>query len=163
MTIPVELTLRNTAEGPRLFAQSVRELAGLFGNEWKLSDVALVPDNNPLADVRGELLRVTAEIELGQAESVGFVIRGVPIRYDATKRQLVCKNVVAPLEPVEGRINLEILVDRGSVEIFGNRGRVALSVGGVISPDERSIRTEVTGRGAKLRSLQVVELKSAWK
>ena len=102
-------------------------------------------------------------LSLGQAESVGFVIRGVPVRFDVTKRQLVCKNNSAPLKPVGGRVRIEVLVDRGSVEVFGNRGRVALSVGGLISPDERSIRTEVTGQGAKLRSLQVVELKSAWK
>lgn len=163
MTIPAELTLRTTAEGPRLFAEPVRELADLAGKEWKLSDVALVPGDNPLADVRGELLRVTADIELGQAESVGFVVRGVPVGYNVAKRQLVCKNVSAPLEPVAGRVHIEILVDRGSVEVFGNHGRVALSVGGLIATGEKSIRTDVKGQGAKIRSLQVVELKSAWK
>jgi fructan beta-fructosidase len=163
MTIPVELTLRGTTEGPRLFAEPVRELAGLSGKEWKLSNVALVPGENPLSAVRAQLLRVIADIELGQAESVGFVIRGVPIRYDVTKRQLVCKQVAAPLEPVDGRVQVEILVDRGSVEVFGNRGRVAVSVGGTVSPDDHSIRTEVSGQGSKIRSLQIVELKSAWK
>ena len=163
MTIPVELTLRESTEGPRLFAEPVRELAGLSGTEHKWSNVAFVPNENPLADVRAELLRVTADIELGQAESIGFVVRGVPVRYDVTKRQLACKNVSAPLEPIDGRVQIEILVDRGSIEIFGNHGRVALSVGGMLSADDRSLRTDVTGQGAKIRSLQVVELKSAWK
>jgi fructan beta-fructosidase len=163
MTIPVELTLRETNAGPRLFAEPVRELAGLHGKEHKLTDVGLVPHENPLAEIQGELLRVIADIELGKAESVGFVIRGVTVRYDVTKRELVCKNVSAPLEPVDGRVAIEILVDRGSIEVFGNRGRVALSVGALIAAEDRAIRTEVTGTGAKLRSLLVVELKSAWK
>lgn len=163
MTVPVELTLRGTAEGPRLFAEPVRELAGLAGKTWILADLALGSDDSKFADVRGELLRIIADIELGRAESAGLVVRGVPIRYDVTKRQLVCKNVSAPLEPVDGRVNVEILVDRGSVEVFGNHGRVALSVGGSIATDERAIRTEVKGQRAKLRSLHVFELKSAWK
>ena len=163
MTLPVELTLRETGEGPRLFAEPVRELAGLSGKNWELSNIALRPNENPLADVKGELLRVTADFELGQAESVGFVVRGVPVRYDVAKRQLTCKNVSAPLELVDGRMRIEILVDRGSVEVFGNHGRVVLSVGGVLAADDHSIRTDVTGQGAKIQSLQVVELKSAWR
>jgi fructan beta-fructosidase len=163
MTIPVELTLRPTADGLRMFAEPVRELADLHGAERMWTDLALAPNQNPLADVRGELLRIKAEIEPGQAESVGFVVRGAPVRYDAVKRRLVCKGIEAPLDPVEDRVTIEILVDRGSVEVFGNHGRVAHSVGGILPVDDRSIRTEVTGTGAKLRSLKVIELKSAWK
>ena len=163
MTVPVELTLRPTAEGLRMFAEPVRELAGLHGPERSWTDLALVPNDNPLADVRGELMRIKADIEPGTAESVGFVVRGVPVRYDAVKRRLLCKQTEAPLEPAGGRITIEILVDRGSVEVFGNNGRVALSVGGVLPADDRSIRTDVTGMGAIIRSLKVIELKSAWK
>jgi fructan beta-fructosidase len=163
MVIPVELTLRKTADGPRMFAEPVRELAGLHGKEKTWSNLALAANENPLAEVRGELLRITADIEPGQAASVGFVIRGVPVRYDTGKQQLLCKGVVAPLVPVDGRVTLEIVADRGSLEVFGNNGRVALSVGGRLPADDLSIRTEVTGTGAKLRSLKVVELESAWK
>jgi hypothetical protein len=49
------------------------------------------------------------------------------------------------------------------VEVFGNNGRVVLSAGGVLPAEERSIRTDVTGTGAIIRSLKVIELKSAWK
>jgi fructan beta-fructosidase len=75
----------------------------------------------------------------------------------------VCQGVSAPLEPIDGRVTLEILVDRGSVEVFGNKGRAALSVGSRLPADDLTIRTDVTGRGAKLLSLKIVELKSAWR
>jgi fructan beta-fructosidase len=163
MVLPVELTLRSTGEGPRLFAEPARELAGLEGSSRRWSNVALAENENPLADVRGDLLRIAAEIEPGQAELVGLTVRGVSVRYDAQKRQLSCRNVAAPLSPVDGVVTLEIIVDRGSIEVFGNGGRVALSVGGVLAADERSIKTEVSGSGAKLKSLKIVELKSAWR
>jgi fructan beta-fructosidase len=163
MVLPVELTLRSTADGPRLFAEPVRELAGLEGPTRRWSEVPLAENENPLADVRGELLRITAEIEPGQADFVGFTVRGVSVRYDAQKRQLVCRGVAAPLMPVDGVVTMEIIVDRGSIEVFGNGGRTALSVGGVLAADDRSLKTEVAGTGARLKSLKVVELKSAWK
>lgn len=163
MAIPVELTLQQSVDGPRLFAEPVRELSVLNANERSWSNVELVSKENPLADFQGELFRITAEIELGQASSVGFVLRGVPVRYDVATRQLSCKSVAASLEPADGCVSLEILVDRGSIEVFGNRGRIALSVGVAVAADDRSLRTEVTGSGAKLRSLKVVTLKSAWK
>ena len=163
MTIPVELTLRQTPDGARLFAEPVRELADLNGQEHARSDQRLEPGQTVLPGIRGELLRISAEIEPGQAESVGLIVRGVPVRYDAAKRQIVCKSVAAPLEPVAGRVRLEILVDRGSVEVFGNSGRVALSVAGLVAPDDKSFAIDVTGAGAKLRSLKIVELKSAWR
>jgi fructan beta-fructosidase len=163
MVVPVELSLRTTDDGPRLFAEPVRELSGLSGKERTCSNVELVPGQNPLADVHGELLRIVADVEPGQAESFGFVVRGVPVRYDAARKQLICKGTAAPLNLVDGRVRIEILADRGSVEVFGNSGRVALSVGGVLPANDLSIRAEASGSGAKLRSLKITELKSAWK
>jgi fructan beta-fructosidase len=163
MVLPVELTLRSTADGPRLFAEPVRELAGIEGSARRWSDVALIANENPLADVRGELLRVTAKIDPGQADFVGFSVRGMRVGYDVKKQQVVCGGVAAQLTPVDGAVTLEIIVDRGSIEVFGNDGRVALSVGGVLAADDLSIKTEVSGHGAKLKSLKIVELKSAWK
>ncbi len=163
MTVPVELRLVSSAEGPRLHAKPVRELARLTEKGWSATDTAFKPSADLLPEARGDLLFLAADVELAQSESVGFIIRGVPVRYDVAQRQLVCKNVSAPLEPVDGRLELEIVVDRGSIEVFGNYGRVAISVGGLTAPDDRTIRTEVKGQGAKLRSLHVGELKSAWK
>jgi fructan beta-fructosidase len=163
MVLPVELTLRTTIDGPRLFAEPVRELAGLENQPHRLNNVKLVENENPLAALQGELLRITAEIEPGQAEYVGFSVRGVGVRYDVQKQQITCRHVTAPLPLVGGVVKLEIIVDRGSIEVFGNGGRVALSVGGVLAPEERSIKTEVQGTGAKLRNLKITELKSAWR
>jgi fructan beta-fructosidase len=163
MTVPVELSLRSTADGTPLFAEPVRELAAIYGAEHRWADVPVTADDKPLAGVRGELLRIIAEIEPGAADAISFVVRGVPVRYDAARRELTCRHGKAPLSPIDGRINLDILVDRGSIEVFGNRGRVALSAGGLLDVGEQSVRTQASGGEAKIRSLQVIELKSAWK
>ena len=163
MVVPVELTLRAGDAGPRLFAEPVRELAGLSLGERRWTNLPLTSDKNPFDDFRGEQFRINAEIELGAAESVTLNVRGAEIKFDAQKKQLSCKHVSAPLAPQGGRIVLDIIVDRGSVEIFGNRGQVALSIGTILPIENRQITTDVVGNGAKFTTLQVTELDSVWK
>ena len=62
----------------------------------------------------------------------------------------------------KGRLHLEILVDRGSIEIFANRGAVAISVGVIPKDDEHSIALTSQGGEAIVPSMTIWELKSAW-
>jgi fructan beta-fructosidase len=164
MTVPVELTLRTTDDGVRLFAAPVKELASLYDKEHAWSDVVLKPGANPLAEVKAELFDIRSEFRPGAAEQVVFTARGVPVTFDAKKQQVSCQGKAAPLRPGKnGTVRLEILVDRGSVEVFGNDGQVALSVGVLVSPDDRSLTLTAKGGEATVGRLEAHVLKSAWK
>ncbi len=162
MNFPVELTLHTTSEGERLYAQPVREIALLHGTSAELTDVALSPDSNPLADLGSELLHLQAELEVAASATVTFQVRGEAITYDATQQQLSCGDKSAPLRAVDGRIHLEILVDRMSIEIFGNHGQIYLPMGKVLDVDNRSLGVSAAGGGATIRHLRVYQLNSAW-
>jgi sucrose-6-phosphate hydrolase SacC (GH32 family) len=60
-------------------------------------------------------------------------------------------------------VRLQVLVDRGSVEVFGNEGRVALSVGVLLPAAERQVAVFARGGEAKVAALEVHELRSAWR
>ena len=62
----------------------------------------------------------------------------------------------------DGRIELQILVDRTSLEVFGNGGRVSLSYGVLPKPGETGIRLRARGGTAKIVSLAVHELRPIW-
>jgi fructan beta-fructosidase len=98
---------------------------------------------------------------------LGFTVRGVPIVYDAGRRQLSCRGCAAPLAPAaglhDGGIRLEILVDRTSIEIYGNGGRVYMPVGVVPADANRSLEVFAHGGAAKAESLEVWQLRSAWR
>jgi len=162
MTVPCRLSLRATPDGPRLFAEPVREMDRLHARKFVGSDRVLRPGDNLLDVVGGGLLDVRVEFDAGQAESFGFRFRGVPVTYDVAKQTLTCNGVSAPLRPVDGRVRLRILVDRGSVEAFGQDGAVAVSAAAI--PPEGRTGNEVFSRGGptKLVSLEVFELRSAW-
>ena len=88
--------------------------------------------------------------------------RGVPVVYDAAKKTLTCGDKTAPLAPESGKVSLQILVDRGSIEVFGNNGRVAISHGVIPPEGNRTLSVSVTGGSTRIRALVVHELKSVW-
>ena len=162
MGLPVELTLRMTGEGPRLFANPAKELGSLRAKSHTIQPQPLNPGENPLAAVKGELLDLTAEIACGDAAEVGFNLRGVTVSYDVKKQELSCRDKHAPLQMVDGKIRLRLMVDRASVDIFGNDGRLYMPMGVIVPPDNLSLAVYAKGGSAKINSLQVHELKSAW-
>jgi fructan beta-fructosidase len=163
MTVPCELTLRTTDEGPRLFALPVKEIEGLYEGKRAWENLVLGPGDNPLAGVKGELLDVSAAVKPAGADKVTFTLRGVPVVYDVKKQELACRGKAAPLKLRDGIVRLRLLVDRGSVEVFGNDGRVALSVGVLVSPEDRALALGVSGGAVKVTALAVHVLRSAWR
>ncbi len=161
MTFPCELTLRSTPDGPRLFCNPVEEITKLHrsSREWK--NIVVREGENPLADFSGDLFHLRAEFEVGDSASFGFTIRGVPVVYEVQKQTLTCKQS-APLEPVDGKIRLELLVDRTSIEIFANDGQVYMPIGVIPAADEHSLALFTKGAETKLTRLEVAELASAW-
>ncbi len=162
MTVACQLTLRTTPDGVRMFAEPVRELETLHGRKHAWADRLLRPGENLLADVRGDLFDLRADLEAAGAEAFGFTVRGVPVVYDVKKRQIECRGHIAPLQADGGKVRLRLLVDRGSIEIFGNHGRVALSVGVIPADGNRSLETMSRGGPTRVHRLEVYELHSAW-
>jgi fructan beta-fructosidase len=162
MLFPVELTLRTTDEGLRLFAEPVREIERLYARKHAWKDQALQPGTNLLAGVTGDLFDIRAEFEAGDATSFGFNIRGTPVTYDVKAQELACGKCKAPLKPEGGRIRLRILLDRTSIEVYANGGRIYMPVGAVHPDENRSVETTSAGGSAKVNALEVYELRSAW-
>ena len=162
MNVPCELSLRETPEGVRLFARPVEELEKLrTGTRRSSKDAAGVTDR---IESIGELLDVESVADVGASGRLLLVISGVEVVYDAARRTLACNGVSAPMSPVDGSIRLRVLVDRGSVEVFGNDGRVAISreLVGRRGPG-RSLEIRSEGEGTRFRSVEAHELHSSWR
>ncbi len=165
MTIPCELTLRSTPDGIRMFARPVAELNSLRGKTHRFDGLALKPGDNPLPGLTGSLFEVRAEADVGDSRVFALNIAGTPVVYDAIKKTLACGEIAAPLAPDGQVVRLRILIDRGSIEVFGNDGRVAISCAFTPISDKPSVSLTLpsSGHPVKIRSLQVDELESAWK
>ena len=162
MTFPCELSLRTTTEGIRLFSTPVKGIEQLRHRAHIWKDLELSPRENLLSGIRGDLFDIRAEFQKREAAEFGFKIRGIRLAYDVGKEQLSCVGKSALLAPAEGKIRLQILVDRTSIEIFGNDGRVALPIGVVFEDDNKSLEIYSKGGITHVDSLEVYELRSAW-
>ncbi len=162
MGIPVELTLHPTEEGLRLFATPIRELNTLRTHSHNIPATTLKPNENPLSNIQAELIDLSIEVSPDGAEEIGLNLRGIAIRYDVKAQELSCLNQKAKLKPIEGKIRLRVLVDRTSVDIFGNGGHLYMPVGVIVPQENHSLEVYVKGGSAQIHALNVHELKSAW-
>ena len=163
MTFPSVLTLRAFPEGIRMCRYPVKEIEKLRvkGHPW--SAQPLNPGENLLSGISGDLLDIEAEIELGSASEIMFNIRGEAIKYAVSDRRLSCLGKSAELAPVANRIKLRILVDRASIEVFGNDGKVPMSFCFLPKPENRTFELCASGGPDRIVSLNVYELRSAWR
>ena len=173
MTFPVTLTLNSTDEGLRMFAYPVKEIENIHGkkHEWKHKD--LKPGKNLLEKVKGNLFDIEAEIDVRSAKEVGFEINGFRVSYNVEDKRLIggkgkegdefsSGETIAKLSPVDGKINLRILVDRPSIEIYANKGRIYMPMQAVRDLDNKSLKIYSKGGNAHIEELTVYEVKSIW-
>jgi sucrose-6-phosphate hydrolase SacC (GH32 family) len=162
MTAPVELTLHSTDEGPRLRMNPVKELETLRAKTHAWKDLTLKAGANPLSDIQGDLFDMEVEFEPAEDAETIFDLRGTKVVYNAKTKTLSCGSVKTPLKPEKGAIHLRILLDRTSIEVFGNKGRVYLPLCIIPENGNRSLAAFCSHGETKARFLRVHELKSAW-
>ncbi len=176
MSVPVELKLENSKDGQRLTALPVTELRKLHGGGMLSRDstyftshpenkegVPLSPFQSPQGNFTlGEAFDIECEFDTTSATELGLKLRGTSITYDVKKGVFTCKNVSAPLKFEGNVLRLRVLVDRGSIEVFADGGRTAISVAAL--PAEKSAELEVLGTGGdvKMKVLSVQRMKTAW-
>jgi sucrose-6-phosphate hydrolase SacC (GH32 family) len=168
MTFPRELTLRRCPEGLRMFSNPVREIEKLHGKEHGWKDLTLAPGENPLAELTGDLFDVRVEIDPLDATEVGLRVRGEEIRYVVKDGKLICRKSgdgrtgEAPVELQNHRLKLQVLVDRVSLETFAQDGKATMSVKFMPKDKAAALDLYALGGKAKIVSLTVYELNSAW-
>jgi len=168
MSCPYEFKLRKTGYGSyRLFALPIKEMETLRRTPHGWSDLELKPGlENPLALLTGDLWDICAEIELNGAKEIGFKVRGRTIAYTVKEKSaeslLRSAELSAVMPPRDGKIKLRILVDRTTVEIFGNDGEVVIPTCFLPEESDQTFELFVAGGTAKIVSLAIYPMHSAW-
>ena len=171
MTFPREMTLRTTEDGIRMFREPIQEIENLRVNTFSLSNKLVSPNEEPIQGFKGELLDVHLEVEPRGASDLGFMTDALKVRYYVDEGVLAAgrhnrqfNNAALKLQ--NGQLKLRLLIDRSSMEVFGNDGRVSLSFNynGSSSAEkgDANIRFFTNGGKALIKSLKIYELRSIW-
>ena len=155
----------------------------LRDEHYRLQNQNIAGDSALLADlVAGDTLEIQAEFRLGSATEFGFKVRRGPseetlVGYDVNSKQMFVDRTrsgrvdfssdfpgrhTASRSPQNDKVSFHIFVDRCSVEVFGNDGQTVLTE--LIFPDPNSQGIQLYSRNgnAKLVSLDIWKLRSAW-
>ena len=158
-TFPHRLTLRRTADGIRLFATPIEELAKLRKKKHTSGGGELIPEAPISVAVSGELFEILAEFSVGQAKAVGLDIGGNYVTYDVAGNKLNG----ADMKPVNGKVSMQVIVDRPMIEICGNDGRVYITSGRAKRGNVSAVKAFADGGKAELTKLDVYELETIWR
>lgn len=162
MSFPRELSLRSTRDGVRLFREPIAEISQLYKSTIETQPRELPPGENALSGVHHELLDLDMEIALNEAQQIRLALRGEEITYDVPNQKLKVRDRALSLAPVDGKLVLRTLLDRTSIELFGNRGEVTHSLAFFPDPANRELSLQAVGGTARIQRLSVRELQSIW-
>ncbi len=173
MTIPRKLMLRQTSEGLRLYQQPLDALSKLRGDKIAV---------NESADATGHSFQLISTIPLGTANDVGWKVLAkdgsfTSAGYDKQKGVLYVDRThygapevngdfpartEAPLKLSGDQLRLDIVVDRDSVEVFAEGGRIAMT--NLVFPPEGADSVQFYAEGGKAGavSASLWQLKSTW-
>jgi fructan beta-fructosidase len=158
-SFPHCLTLHKSEEGIRMFATPIKEIEMLRAKTRKVNAQDLVANKPVDLAVESDLLDIRLTVEVGNAEIIELNVPGGIVKYDVKAGKLND----AEMAPVDGKIDMQVLVDRSLMEIVGNGGRVYISGAGPGKKvDADKITVTATGGDAKLLQFEAHELKSIW-
>lgn len=161
-TAPSELTLHSTKDGPRLRMNPIKELEILRVKTYEWTDVLVKVGEDRISEIKGDLFDLEIEFEPGAGSVTVFNLRGTKVLYNSKTQTLSCGSLRSKLIPMAGVIRLRILLDRTSIEVYGNDGRVYIPI--VVFPKKNHLPLRATCEKGevKARLLRVHELKSSW-
>ncbi len=163
MSIPLALALTSTPAGPRMTFLPVKELEALRVKSRSFGPLALKPgDPNPLAGVKTELVELRTVLEPGDANEVVFRLRGAKVVYDASRQEIAVEGYRAPAPMKDSKVDLVVFIDRIGVEAFAAGGSSFVPVPRNADPADLALSVEARGGTARIASLEVHELRSAW-
>lgn len=159
MLFPTELSLRTTREGVRLFCEPIREIETLHAQEYRWKDLTGEELNERLSKIDAGLLHVRMDIEIVKGLGLEVYFKGNPVvQYDGNYNRFNGVPYTAS-EPGSFRFNVEILLDRTSVETWIGKGKLFLSEG--LKEDKSGDGVRIKG-DVKVHSIEVYEMKSIW-
>jgi sucrose-6-phosphate hydrolase SacC (GH32 family) len=170
MSFPTELSLRTTTNGPTICRKPIAAISSVYSNTLKKADRNYIPGlkNNMIGSTKGDAFHIKAIFTPKTSDNFGFVIRsgkksnGTEVRYETAKKMLYANGRQMEVEQVDGKIKMEILIDRSSIEVFCNDGEKVITSCFVPEEGDEDITLYTQGGELYINELEVNKIRSAW-
>ncbi|MNK18761.1 Levanase precursor [compost metagenome] len=143
-------------------------LKKLRKNERRVSGLIMTSTPQVLKEIKGDVLEIEAEFELGDSKTFGLTVRGdadgkkgFDIKYE--NGQLIIPGTKTPilLEAENGKVKLHVFIDKGAIEIYASNGKIAEVRVFYAAKGNNSIAVFAADDKAKLVELKAYQLNQA--
>jgi fructan beta-fructosidase len=159
-SLPIELRLKSTATGVRMFAEPIKEIEALRGDRLTKNGVEISEGTPVSVKAPGQLMDIVAEIDAGDAKEVKLQFGASALVYKVAEQQLDGM----PLPLSDKKFSVRVVVDRPLYEVIGGNGPVYKTAGRHDGgkPIE-AVELSAIGGKATVRTLSVYPMRSIWK
>ncbi len=164
MGIPMEMSLNKYEGCYYLQANPVEEIKGIFKNTKTYSGVFLAPKAmfNEVLESTAQLVKIRGEnVESGV---MTVSIFGRSIGFDFANNKMNIGNCTAPISLTRSGLDITILVDRCSMEVFADGGKIFMSClkNDTVSDFNIPYLTIQADRKIALENIEIHSLESIW-
>ena len=150
MLFPTEFALTNTAEGLRLTASPIKEIARLHKTTHSWQRLTALQANKALSNIKAGPLHVQLTLAPGQGSNLSLLYQGNPLLR------------ILPDYLTTGENSIEILVDKTVAEIFINQGNRYILKTLVPKTNDKGFEVATDATAPLFKTLQVYEMQSIW-
>jgi len=158
MSFPTTMELRTTPNGIKLFRWPIKEIESLYTKRHEFTNRPIAELADALSGIDADLIDASIEFDPKKTGNLEWNLRGLKMSYDVAKQQFLYEDSPLAAPPVDGKVKLRVLMDRGSIELFANDGAAVATHFALPDPKNRSI--SLSGQGSV--SLIINELRSSW-
>ena len=163
MLLPVELKLRTTKDGVRMFSYPVKELETLYADHVKWTSLTTREANEHIRSFNNaDGLYIRTTIKLSHATSAGLSLNGQRLLDYDLNFNLVNDVFYSPENMTSMEITADIFIDRTSVEVFIDDGAYSYSMSRRLS-SENNEGFRFWGNNIEIKELQIRRINSIWK
>jgi sucrose-6-phosphate hydrolase SacC (GH32 family) len=163
LSLPVELTLRTTEEGVRVFSNPASEITSIRAEHRVYPMKDLSTGSLLVNDIPWELYEVQVTFDFENANTIRVRIRGVEISYDVKTQILSLGNYKVKVKPQKGKLRLRALLDRCSVDLFANDGSAYLMDSAFPDNSKAALEYYAGGGQVTVKNIEFYRLNSIWK
>ena len=162
MTFPHSLELTRKNGEIYVKAKPVNEINLLYNENWGISFKEL-KENLPIkVGILSEYYDIELHYKMLNTEKVRLDVRGIKIWYSKNYNCLFCGTHTVPLTLSNDLLDLRILVDKASIEIYADQGTVMIALGVILEEEKQSVVLSNKGGSGLIKNMNVRSLKSAW-
>jgi len=125
MSFPTEMHLEKVNDELYLAAAPIEEIENLYVSGETLQNISLTEQKT--IETGAAALDISLSMPYVHGEKLVINMFGTDLACDMDKNELRCKNVKMPLSLNGDKVDVRILVDRCSVEIFADGGKIYAS------------------------------------